>query len=1112
MSPDSRPPAPTAERLFAEFLDLVEAGAPADFEAVCAAHPHLAQALRKVHERWQAMTAAFGTLSQDAAGSTAAAASSVVELKERLATPGGRLARYVLRGEIARGAMGRIVGAWDEDLRREVALKIHRGELGDARQQRRFLAEAQITAQLDHPGIVPIHELGVDADGRPFFAMQLVRGRDLGQILADVAAGGTDWTRTRVLHVLLRVCEAMAFAHSRGVVHRDLKPGNIMVGRFGETYVMDWGLAQVVDGASEGAVATLRDAIADEDADSPLLTRAGDVVGTPAYMAPEQAIVGAAATGPAVDVYAIGAVLWHVLVGAMPYASAARGADGVLQALRRGSPGPLPETVPPELRAICERAMARRPEDRYPGMIEFGDDLRAFLELRTVRAYATGRFAELRKWVARNRLLTATTGVSLAVLLVGAIAVTTLWVKAEDSRRRADASASRLQVELDRSTFQRARQAMRLDNSLQASAALWRAHLLGTMPRATTWALKELAQRDPYLVVQPMPDKVPLLWSRAGTTLFVGGVDGRLERRDPHTLALRGRVGVAGARLTALVRLPDDVVVGGTADGSLCRFTADEAVRTAPAHTGEVVALVAVRDGGLVSAGSDGRLLGWSEALQPTLLYTYDGPFTALASAPDGGFVVAATADGRAVGVAPDGTVRFAPMRLALSLANVAFGHDPDLPWVTDHSHRVRRLDLAGTDRKWLDWTRNGTGSALVVLRDGGALVGGWWRTDRWSADGSTRTPVALRPVQRLALSPDERWLATSSANGGLGIVDLEPVARRTIPGVGAVALSGDGRIAATSKGEFATVHDVATGARVVDLPHGSNGWLALDQHGRRVAVTKLQPPRLHVVEIASGRTLFAAAGPNEGSGFFARFSPDGDELAFASGRGLVRRVAAADGAPRADYDLGATTACAVAWSGDGRSLALVGNGPPLLAVFDVATGRRTDIDLTGAWPANVERELDSVALSHDGRTLAVGNASGRIRVRRPDGTFLDLAGHDGTVWSLQFAGTDDGLLFSSGGAQGCAAWDLDSGECCFQPRAEQMSQLHVDAAGETLACITPEGAVLLDLAYHDRHIAGNLRMHQELLSPEERVDAARTARLAAWAAEVLARPWPRWR
>ena len=580
---DPRPPSPqpTAEALVADFLDRVEAGGDEDFEAFCALHPATAPALRKIHVRWQAMTRAFTHLSQDTSARQAATPSpGVVDLKQRIASPGGRLARYALREEIARGAMGRIVSAWDEELRREVALKIHRGALDDHRQQRRFLEEAQIAAQLDHPGIVAVHELGVDDAGRPFFAMQRVRGQDLGQILTAVHSGSDDWSRTRVLSVLLRVCEAMAFAHEKGVVHRDLKPANIMVGRFGETYVMDWGLAHVQTAsapATEEAVATLRATIHREDADSALLTHHGDVIGTPAYMAPEQA-AGGKSVSPAVDIYSLGAILYHLLAGDMPYAANSQSADAVLKALRAGPPPPLPHDVPPELRAVCERAMAREPAMRYATMLDLASDLRAFLEVRTVRAYATGRFAELHKWMLRNRALATVLGLFAIAVVSATIALGTLWVRADADRQRADAGAERLQTELDRSTFQRARQAMQLANSTQAADTLWRAHCQGRMPRATGWALKELAVRDPYLVAIAGRDDLPIAFSADGSLVLVGNRDGRLHLRDPRTMDLVAAIGEDGPRITAVAGLRDGLAVAGTARGEL--LVVDLAART----------------------------------------------------------------------------------------------------------------------------------------------------------------------------------------------------------------------------------------------------------------------------------------------------------------------------------------------------------------------------------------------------------------------------------------------------------------------------------------------------------------------------------------------------
>ena len=269
--------------MFARFLERLESGEQADFADVCREHAALAPILHRIHGRWLTMIRAFGELSRiDTAAPPVTAASPAVDaLLQKLGASGVRIDRYAIGPEIAHGGMGRVVQAWDAELRRAVALKVLRGDPVDARQRRRFLEEAQIAAQLDHPGIVPIHELGLDADGRPFFSMKLVRGLDLDQVLAAARTGRDGWTRTRVLHVLLRACEAVAFAHSKGVVHRDLKPANIMVGAFHETYVMDWGLAHVA-GSDGGDLDTLRAGVAPEGGGSRLLPGGGAVVGTPA--------------------------------------------------------------------------------------------------------------------------------------------------------------------------------------------------------------------------------------------------------------------------------------------------------------------------------------------------------------------------------------------------------------------------------------------------------------------------------------------------------------------------------------------------------------------------------------------------------------------------------------------------------------------------------------------------------------------------------------------------------------------------------------------------------------------------------------------------------------
>ncbi len=353
-------------------------------------------------------------------------------LLEKLRRRSGLPSRYTLHGEVGRGGMGAVLRVRDEELDRDLAMKVIMGKgevtpTGDTPPMdpillARFLDEAQITGDLNHPGIVPVHELGIDSGGRLYFTMRLVKGRDLKAGLELLRKGDPDWNQTRTLGLLLKACEAVAYAHSKGVIHRDLKPANIMVGRFGEVYVMDWGLAKAqgrkdakdirlrLEDSTEASLTTLRREEADQTPDSPLVTMDGDVVGTPAYMCPEQARGDIEHVGPRSDVYSMGAILYEVIAGRPPYVPAEGKVTPrtLLMALVQGPPEPvfrINRAAPAELVAICEKAMARDPDSRYADVLELAEDLRAFLEGRVVRAYQTGALAELRKWVRRNRAL-----------------------------------------------------------------------------------------------------------------------------------------------------------------------------------------------------------------------------------------------------------------------------------------------------------------------------------------------------------------------------------------------------------------------------------------------------------------------------------------------------------------------------------------------------------------------------------------------------------------------------------------------------------------------------------------------------------------------------------
>ncbi len=375
----------------------------------------------------------------------------------------GNAGRYEPLGEVARGGMGVVLKVKDRTLDRTLAMKrmLSAPDLsgGEAEVDRfaRFMEEAHVTAQLDHPGIVPVHDLGEDGDGCAYYTMKLVRGRELGEVIKRARRGGGSWSLPRLVGVLVRACQAVAFAHGKGVIHRDIKPANIMVGDLGEVYVMDWGLARQLDredlrdirlkvggGAARSGMETIvspRRADSNSSIDAPLMTMDGAVVGTPAYMPPEQAAGIVDQVDHLSDIYSLGAVLYEILASRSPYMEGGgrTSPSDVLTALSNGPPTPVRRVrpdAPAELVAICEKAMSRAREDRYETCLELADDLQAFLDGRVVRAYETGRFAEFKKLLLRNKATSAAAAVAVATLAALAI------VQAISNRRLGDSLAN----------------------------------------------------------------------------------------------------------------------------------------------------------------------------------------------------------------------------------------------------------------------------------------------------------------------------------------------------------------------------------------------------------------------------------------------------------------------------------------------------------------------------------------------------------------------------------------------------------------------------------------------------------------------------------------------
>ncbi|MCG8455052.1 MAG: serine/threonine-protein kinase, partial [Holophagales bacterium] len=291
---------------------------------------------------------------------------------------------YEDRGEIGHGGMGAVRRVFDRRLRREAALKILKRDVGRKhREVRRFVEEAQITGQLDHPNIVPIHDLSQDAMGSHYFTMKLVQGRTLEEAID--AAGERRLDPDVVadfLQILVKVCEAVSFAHSRGVVHRDLKPANIMVGEFGQVYVMDWGIARLLPRIADPDADAGRRLVTVSRSEAQDIDVPGTILGTPRYMAPEQVNGDHEATDHRADVFALGGVLYQILTGHAPYTEQNYFSLLVqVQACELERPHEIPgcERVPAELERIALRAMAADPGERYPSVVDLQKDVERFL-------------------------------------------------------------------------------------------------------------------------------------------------------------------------------------------------------------------------------------------------------------------------------------------------------------------------------------------------------------------------------------------------------------------------------------------------------------------------------------------------------------------------------------------------------------------------------------------------------------------------------------------------------------------------------------------------------------------------------------------------------------
>jgi serine/threonine-protein kinase len=351
----------------------------------------------------------------------------------------------------ARGGLGAVFVALDIELHREVALKqILEKHADDPASRSRFLLEAEITGSLEHPGIVPVYGLGTYANGRPYYAMRFITGESLKEAIEQfhgepgrVSAGSLKKTRgahsaplalRKLLRRFLDFCNAVEYAHSRGVIHRDIKPANVILGKHGETLVVDWGLAKAIGRAdpSRGEQTLAPSSSGSSE------TLPGSALGTPAYMSPEQALGDLDRLSPRSDVYGLGATLYCLLTGKPPFEGGDVGE--VLRKVGRGDfvpPRQFDATIDPALEAVCKKAMSNRPADRYPSPTALSEDIERWMADESVSAWREPVSRRIRRWANRNRTNVAAAAVALVAGVIGLSAVLAVQTQAKADIGRA---------------------------------------------------------------------------------------------------------------------------------------------------------------------------------------------------------------------------------------------------------------------------------------------------------------------------------------------------------------------------------------------------------------------------------------------------------------------------------------------------------------------------------------------------------------------------------------------------------------------------------------------------------------------------------------------------
>ena len=973
--------------------------------------------------------------------------------------------RYTVLGELARGGLGRVFTATDDALGRQVAIKQPIGASAEALM--RFEREAKLTARLQHAGVVPVYDVGYFADGEPFFVMKMMEGRSLSELIRQA---GSPAERLLLLPRVLAVADTMAYAHSRGVIHRDLKPANVIISDYGETVVIDWGLARVCPDASDEIIADDLPLLPgsqgdsqDHDADPSAaqvaagLTGVGRVLGTPQFMPPEQA-TGAVVDARA-DVYALGAILYNVLSGEEPYAGHSS-KDAVLDQVRASAPVPVLERapgLPDDLAAIVETAMAREPERRYTHAGELAQDLRRFLDGQLVTAHRYSPSELMLRWFRRHR----------AAVTVGAVLLATLFAAAVVGVQRVvaerNAALEARQAALARENVLTLFQAQR-SLPLEPTAALaWLKRYRPTPDQA--WMARALAEEAAaqgaarHVFRFPVPARAVAV-SPVSPAMAVGGSDGAINLYDVGG-GKRRELGRLGKAVTALAFAPARPLLAAMDSGGKMR---------------------------LWSGAGDGR--GWQWTLRrerelPGVVASAAGWLTFSSDAE----VLAVVLAERTVALlsAADLSER-ARFQLPARVSALAFcpGSNPDVApgplVVTDMAGNVLRLDAGETVPRPLPGRHADV--RLVCLPDGRGFVTG-------GIDGEVRLwdlqKGLLRGLQRhqdwvttLAISPDGQLVASGSGDDTIVMRRLADDGGRDLPQemvlrghedtVRGLVFSPDGSaLASVSFDSSLRIWDIPSGQllRTTRASRARSQRLWLTSDGRHVVSSGPEQALVWPLEAGKNRLLRGHTDLLVSE----EWSADSRTFITGSRDRTVRTWDVATGESRVfgPFDSWPMVARLL----DGALLAngqlFVGTRLGTALLVDVATGKTHRLPLGQVDPVGTMGPY--IMLSSDRRRLAYAS-KGQVMVQPVD---LDnsgrvaLEGHLPAVTDMSWL--PDGRRLAVTTRDGVAGiWDVATG------KAEELHRLGVSALE---VAVTPDQRWAAVLTGHNRLWLWHLPTHE---------------------------------